>query len=129
MLVTCDSPARDVVSAEEGEEGGAGGGGGQGQQQQEPEQGAVTGDLVQVLGSSPHVYRCRCRGRCRRRCWLVWCSVPTPRASPCNNTTFRNPRSARHRAAGEPGLGCRTESSKTSRLEKQEIEHRCCAFM
>ena len=22
-----------------------------------------------------------------------------------------------------------TESSKTSRLEKQEIEHRCCAFM
>ena len=37
MLVTCYSPARDVVSAEEGEEGGAGGGGGQGQQQQQPE--------------------------------------------------------------------------------------------
>ena len=30
---------------------------------------------------------------------------------------------------GSRGLGCRTESSKTSRLEKQEIEHRCCAFM
>ena len=32
------------------------------------------------------------------------------------------------RTAGSLGLGS-TESSKTSRLEKQEIEHRCCAFM
>ena len=34
------------------------------------------------------------------------------------------------RSAGSLGLGSTgTESSKTSRLEKQEIAHRSCAFM